>query len=365
MMLKKVLMVIPTNTSGGAERIFALLANYFVAQNIDVVYVNFDSSTSFYRLDERVLLKKMNLEFKGRTKLSKLLTAPFIEFKRFIYIRKLIKSFKPDLVIPFLEMAELLTIPNCLLQKVPFCVSVRNDFNQYFRYMKILARLTYRRAKVVVCQTESMKQTLLKSVKCNALVIPNPIDDSTYAPDPFVGNRRKVIINVGRLTAQKNQKLLISAFERVSKKYPDYELHIFGKGELLLELQDYVQSINLQDRVIFKGVEPNVLLKNRDVALFVMSSDFEGFPNTLVEAMANGIPSISTDFETRAARELLDEGRGGGLVPVGNKDLLEQEIIYALDNPAIVAKKAEKSLYVKDYLNSNKICERWFLEFSK
>lgn len=363
-MLKKILMIIPTNTPGGAERVFAQLANYFVAQGIEIVYVNFDSSSSFYDLDDKVCSKKMNLEFKGTTKLSKLIEAPIIEMKRFLYIRKLIKTFKPDIVIPFLEVAELLTIPNCLLQKVPFCVSVRNDFNQYFRYMKILAKLTYRKAKIVVCQTECMKKTLLKAVKCNAIVIPNPIDESTYAREPFEGIRRKVIINVGRLTAQKNQKLLIAAFGNVVKKYTDYELHIFGKGELLSELQDYVNSLGLHSKVLFKGVEPNVLLNNRDAALFVMSSDFEGFPNTLVEAMANGIPVISTDFDTNAAKELLDDGNGGGLVPVGNMDSLEKEIIYVLDNPDIAARRVRKSLYVREYLNSKRICNQWLQEIN-
>lgn len=358
-------MIIPTNTSGGAERVFAQLANYFVAQGIEVVYANFDSSSSFYDLDDKVCSQKMNLEFKGTTKFFKLIEAPFVEIKRFLYIRKLIRTFKPDMVIPFLEIAELLAIPNCILQKVPFCVSVRNDFNQYFRYMKILAKLTYRKAKIVVCQTDCMKKTLLKTVNCNAIVIPNPIDESTYAAELFEGNRRKVIINVGRLTAQKNQRLLISAFKDVAKKYPDYELHIYGKGELLPNLQQYVSNLNLQNHVFFKGVEANVLLKNRDVALFVMSSDFEGFPNTLVEAMANGIPVISTDFETKAARELLDGGNGGGLVAVGDKNALAQEIIYALTHPDIVAEKAKRSLFVRNELNSKKICEKWLQELNK
>ncbi|MDY6263413.1 MAG: glycosyltransferase [Fibrobacter sp.] len=352
-------MISPTNTCGGAERIFAQLANYFVSQSIEVVYVCFDSKSSFYKLEKNVVLKKMNLEFKSKVFFFKLMEAPIVEVKRFLYIRKLMKVFKPDLTIPFLEVAELLTIPNCLMQKIPFCVSIRNDYGRYRRYMKILARLTYRKAKVVVCQTKEIEHSLLKSVKCKTAVIPNPIDETTYAQEPFKGERRKVIINVGRLTAQKNQKLLISAFKNVVREYPDYELHIYGKGELLSTLQKYVNNQKLHNYVSFKNIEFNVLLNNRDVSLFVMSSDYEGFPNALVEAMANGIPVISTDFKSCAARELLDGGLCGGVVPIGDKDRLEKEIMYALSHPDVVAKKAEKGLYVRKELNSKKICKKW------
>lgn len=357
--LKKILIIGPTNGCGGAERVFTQLANYFVSQNVDVVYACFGSNSSFYKLDKNVVLKGMNLEFKSKVMFAKLFESPIVEFKRFLYIRKLIKTFKPDVTIPYLEVAELLTIPNCILQNVPFCVSVRNDYGKYRYYMKILARLTYHKAKVIVCQTKETERALLKSVKCRTVVIPNPIDETAYAQEPFKGERRKVVMNVGRLTAQKNQKLLISAFKKVVREYPDYELHIYGKGKLLPTLQKYVKKLNLQSNVFFKGVETDVLLNNRDVALFVMSSDFEGFPNALVEAMANGIPVISTDFESGAARELLNGGKGGGLVPVGDKDLLEREIIYALSHPDIVAKKAEESLFVRKDLNPKKICREW------
>lgn len=355
-------MIIPTNTSGGAERVMCQLANGFVKRGIKVIYANFDSTSSFYPLDEQIISVKMGLEFKSTQNIKKIFEAPIKETKRFFYIRNLIIEYKPDVVLPFLEMAEMLTIPNCLLKHVPFCVSLRNDYKAYFWYMKLLSKLTYKKAKLVVCQTEKVRRDLLATVSCKTTVIYNPIDKDAYDTSSLSKSRRKVIINVGRLTAQKNQKLLIDAFAKIARDFPDYELHIFGKGELKQELQDMIEFYDLSAQIKLMGVVPNVLKENRDVSLFVMSSNFEGFPNTLVEAMANGIPAISTDFNTGAARTLLKDGNCGWLVPVGGCDELASAMKEALSNKEIAEKKANQARCISADLATEKICDQWLMQ---
>lgn len=357
--IKRILLIIPTNTSGGAERVMCQLANEFSKKDIKVCLANFDSNSEFYPISEKVKWVKMGLEFKRKQKWRKIAEAPAIEIKRFLFIRKLIKEFKPDIVLPFLEMAELLTIPNCLTMNVPFCVSIRNDYSSYFYYMKLLSKYTYQKARLVVCQTEAVRQMLLKTVKCNTAVIENPLDEASYSSKPYTGSRRKVIINVGRLTPQKNQKMLIDVFHTISNEFPEYKLHIFGDGELRNELQLQIDQYGLQSRIVLKGIVPNALKENNDAALFVMSSDFEGFPNTLAEAMANGIPVISTDFNTNAARTLLKNGACGSLVPVGNENVLKTTIQHALLDWELTEQKAHRGLYVKEQLNAEKIAQVW------
>ena len=162
--INKILMIIPSNTSGGAERVMSQLANSFSNNGIKVKFVNFDNDSNFYHINELVDYTKLNLQFKSKTKFKKILEAPIIEVKRFFAIRKIIKDFKPDIVLPFLEMAELLTIPNCVSMKVPFCVSLRNDYDSYFVYMKILAKIFYSKSKLVFCQTEQVQRRLLESI---------------------------------------------------------------------------------------------------------------------------------------------------------------------------------------------------------
>jgi GalNAc-alpha-(1->4)-GalNAc-alpha-(1->3)-diNAcBac-PP-undecaprenol alpha-1,4-N-acetyl-D-galactosaminyltransferase len=356
------MMIIPQNTCGGAERVMCLLANRFVERKIQVTFVNFDSDSSFYPISERVNWVKMNLEFKAEKKLFKIIEAPLKELSRYVFLHRLIKKERPDIILPFCEMAEILTIPNCLLMHIPFCVSVRNDYNAYFNFMKLLSRLTYGKANLVVCQTESVRMDLLKAVICATTVIDNPLDKSAYSEEELKYPRRKVIINVGRLMPQKNQKILIRAFANIADEFPDYELHIFGKGDLQGELEQLILELGLEKRILLKGVVPDVLRENRDVALFVLSSNYEGFPNTLVEAMANGIPVISTDFGTGAARDILNGGEFGGLVAVGDERELTDSMRDALSSYYNTELKAKKAFYIKDRLDADYICDQWITQ---
>lgn len=363
-MIKKVLMVIPTNTAGGAERVLVQLADKFVEKNIEVMFVNFDSTSNFYSINKKVKYIKLNLPFKAKKKLIKILEAPYVEVKRYIKIRRIIREFNPDIVIPFLEMAEILTIPNCVSLNIPFCVSIRNDYSKYFNYMKIFSKLFYKKASLVVCQTEEVKRSITNIIKCNATVIPNPLDETTYCNE-ISTDKRNIIINVGRLTSQKNQTLLIKAFSKVANEIDDIELYIYGKGILKNQLQLLIDELGLSDKVFLKGTIINAIKENNDAKLFVMSSDYEGFPNTLVEAMANGIPVISTDFNTGAARELLKYGECGWLTEVGDIDKLALVIKEAILNEDIANKKAINGLYVREMLDANKIANEWLTKLKE
>lgn len=356
--IKSVLFVIPTNTSGGAERVVCQLANHMQACGINVTLLNFDLDTSFYSVSHNVNYIKMGLEFRSKLKFLKILESPIVELRRFLYLNRLIRKLRPDIVIPFLEMAEVLTVFNCLMLGTPFCISLRNDYGAYYGYMKLLARLTYGKATLVVCQTESIRRKLLTSVSCNAVVIPNPLDVSVYnvAVNPI---RNKRIINVGRLTSQKNQIMLVKAFALIANDFPDYGLDIYGDGELRQALQAEIRRLDMVGRIRLMGIEENVIRKHSNSAVFVMSSNYEGFPNTLVEAMANGIPVISTNFASKAAEELFSEGDCGWLVPVGDLNKMAETISYVLRNTEEAEMKALNSRYVIKRFRMDNILSLW------
>ena len=158
----------------------------------------------------------------------------------------------------------------------------------------------------------------------NTIVIPNPIDNNIL-PEPYTGERRKVIVGVGRLMKQKNFANLIKAFSMLDSQFNEYTLEIYGEGSLHQELDDLINRLNLSHRVKLMGAKQNVLQLIKDASLFVMSSDYEGYPNALAEAMAIGLPVICTDFYSGTARELIGE-KNGLLVPVGDSKAMAKAI---------------------------------------
>ena len=148
---------------------------------------------------------------------------------------------------------------------------------------------------------------------------------------------------------QKNQKLLINAFSDLAKDFPDYTLIIYGEGSLRNELENYIISKGLQSKVVLPGVKNNIQEYIKDASLFVLSSDYEGIPNALIEAMAIGLPCVSTDCSPGGARELIADGENGTIVECGNPQMLAKAM-------ELVLKDREKAQGMGT--NAKKICAR-------
>ena len=163
-------------------------------------------------------------------------------------------------------------------------------------------------------------------------VIHNPIDITTQG-DAAKGNLRGYfrIINVGSLKRQKNQALLIKAFAKLLE-HIDAELVIVGEGELRGELEKLIADLNLQHYVTLTGFKKDVAAEYVQSDLFVLSSDYEGFGNVIVEAMSAGVTVVSTDCQS-GPREILAEGKYGRLVPVGDADALAKAMLESLQQP--------------------------------
>ena len=119
---------------------------------------------------------------------------------------------------------------------------------------------------------------------------------------------------------------MIEAFDEIFEDYPEYKLKIYGAGPLESELKKYSQSLRSRENIEFLGVKKKVMFDVSKTEIFVLSSDYEGFPNVLIEAMASYMPVVSSDFSTGVARELIDNGRNGYIFQVGDK----AELIEAL-----------------------------------
>ena len=193
-------------------------------------------------------------------------------------------------------------------------------------------------------------------------IIANPIcaeNLKTYA-----GIRSKRFVVVGRLEPQKNHRLLLEAYAEIASENKDYDLYLYGKGGLEEELKVLSNQLGIADRVHFEGFCKDVHEKIADAAAYVLSSDYEGISNSLLEAMAMGLPVISTDCPLGGSRMLIEHKKNGLLVHVGNKEALGEAMRYVIANPEETCRMGEEAQKVKERFSIQAIADAW-LEYMK
>ena len=158
---------------------------------------------------------------------------------------------------------------------------------------------------------------------------------------------------------QKNQALLIKAFSKVVKDYPFYKLQILGDGPLLTELEQIAKDCGIYQNVDFLGYVEDVSPFIKDASLFVLSSDFEGMPNALMESMALGLPCISTDCSGGGARFLIENNINGVIVPQKDVDILASAMLHVLKDKTFASRIGLEANKICNKLNPNRIYSKW------
>lgn len=283
-------------------------------------------------------------------------------------LRKYIKHEGPDIVLTMSVPLCLYTVPALLGLGVKHVISERNDPAHFAgkTITKLLARTLMRIADGYVFQTSQAQQFYGGSIAKKSVIIHNPL---LKIPNEILETkyeeRRKEIVTVGRLNKQKNQQLLIEAFASLNKDISDYTLIIYGEGPERDNLQKIIDEKELQQRVFLPGSTNDILCKIKDATMFVLSSDFEGMPNALMEAMSLGIPCISTDCPCGGPRELIRLEENGILVPVNDKDALVCAMKKLLENVELREKIGNNALMINNTHSSERICSQWLEYFNK
>lgn len=243
-----------------------------------------------------------------------------------------------------------------LLVKTVFCernTPIRPDIPA--NIIRLRDRST-RRCGAAVFQTED-ERDYYTWLRCPTNLIPNPLKEGL--PEPFTGQRRKEIVNFCRLNKQKNIPLLIRAFELLLRDHPDYTLRIYGRGEEKERLMALAKQKGLERSVFLEDFAPDVHQQIRDAAMFVCSSDFEGLSNSMLEAMAMGLPCVCTDCQGGGARMMIRHGENGLLSPIGDANALYEAMKKLADDPALAARLGSEAARVRRELSIEKIADRW------
>lgn len=235
--------------------------------------------------------------------------------------------------------------------------SERNDPSlEYGTFTKMLRWYVLKKVDGVVFQTENAKRYFNNKIKLKSRVIHNPvyINKNEYNYPIEFDNR---IVNVGRLNSQKNQKLLIEAFGTISEIFPEYHLEIYGDGPLRNTLQKKIECEGLENKVKLMGAHKDVINKICGARLFVLSSSYEGMPNALLESMAIGLPSISSDCPCGGPREVINDGINGYLFKVNSISSLVDVLKKALKtDPTAISENAKN---ICETHSANMIFSKW------
>ncbi|MBQ4131505.1 MAG: glycosyltransferase family 4 protein [Clostridia bacterium] len=331
---------------GGAERVVSELANSFVEQGHDVSIIVMKASECVYPLKAQVKLVDLSAKDKGI-------------FSRVRALRQCIKKNRYDVVISFLTSTNIETLLAMVGLGIPTVISERN--NPYIlpegKIYRFLRSVTYPLAKGYVFQTPDAQAFFSKRIQKKSVVIMNPINPQL--PAVYSGEREKRVVNVGRLVPQKNHRMFIDAFREFSKSHPDYIAEIYGEGPLEKELLDYIRSSGMETKVFLRGFCKDVLSEIASSAMFVMSSDYEGMSNALIEAVGMGIPCISTDHPIGGARLTIQDGVSGFLVPVGDTYKLTEKMSNIADDPELASKFSKQGVLLRNKLSIKEIAKSW------
>jgi len=337
--------VIGTLGQGGAERVMSNLANYLVRQNHEITIITLFRREPSYWLDPRVtVINGLDIS---------------IKLNAIRLLRQQIKKTTPDIVLSFMTHINILTIVAMWGLDIPVVVSERSDPKEHpSQYMRrFLRRILYPWPKGFVFQTKNAQEYFPSNIVKRSIVIPNPIyfDRKEKTKDQF---REDVIVTVGRLTKAKNHRMLIRAFGEIHKRFPTYVLKIFGEGDLREELKEYVSLLDLDGPVRLMGSSNTIIKEIDKCKIFVLSSDYEGMPNALIEALAVGLPSISTNCLSGGPEFLLSNGRGI-LVPVGDEQALTEAISYLIQHPQERELMGEQAMSIFELLNPRIVFRDW------
>lgn len=354
----KILFVAENLLSGGRETRFIDLANELSKKNFDVSLLLYGN---VFQVEEKLheSIKVIHKVVDSNTK-NWVQRNIFYRLKCLSLINEILKDSDYEVVLSFDDMVNINLLLSRYARKKKVVISERGDPNYNKKYLKIIKRILFKKAEGVVFQTEGARDFFKQSSLKMTTVIPNPIPHSDYGKYIFKGKREKVIVSVARLWLyQKRQDVLLKGFKLFSEEFPEYSLVLYGDGPDWAKIIELIEKLELEEKVVLAGKKNDILYRIRDASFFVLTSDFEGIPNALIEAMTVGLPVISTDCSPGGARFLIDNKANGLLIERNNPWELYSAMKYFALNPSHAGQMGEEATSVVKRFDREQIYNQW------
>jgi glycosyltransferase involved in cell wall biosynthesis len=369
--MMRLLFYINSLGGGGAERVTANLANHWAAMGWEITIVTLaPRNLDFYELHPAV--KRIALKLAGGS--HNVLAGLWQNLHRVRALRRELRQAQPDIALALMSAGNvILALAAWGLPNVRAIGSERTFPPQVplSALWETLRRNAYGLLAGVVALTGESADWLKAETHARQVrIIPNTVPWPLYAQAPGIPSvtppitQQKLLLAVGRLSAEKNYEVLIDVFSQLVQRRPDWDLVILGEGPERQALQSQVRAAKLVGRVHLPGFAGNVGEWYERADLYVMSSRFEGFPNTLVEAMAHGLPAVSFDCDT-GPRDIIRHEIDGLLVRPGDVAGLHVALDRLMGNAALRTRLAMRAMEVRERFSMEKIAGMWEALFAE
>ncbi|MBP1762977.1 MAG: glycosyl transferase, group 1 [Firmicutes bacterium] len=348
-----------TLQQGGAERVISSLANDFVKRGAEVSILVVDEKPSLYSLDARIHFINLSANAHSKT----LFAAIKNNLRRISLTCEVFKGSRPDIVVCFgiNNLAFALAAKRCLPIKI-----VGSERSNPFRseesfFWKTMKKLLSPYADGYIFSTEGAKSYYPAKTRNKSAVIPNGIFADTMpetVPEPRK-RRPRTICATGRLEAVKGFDTLINAFARFHESFPDHTLHIYGEGGQQVVLEKLIREKGLEKHAFLEGYAVDVPAALCRHTMFAFASRHEGMPNSMIEALACGLPCVATDCDFGPS-ELIRDGQNGLLVPVDDVAAMADAMKRIASDELLAKKLSQNALKIRETHSMEKISKRFY-----
>lgn len=346
----KVLFVIDNMQAGGMQKIVTFLANGMTERGFSVSVCSYASEQRHFKMNDDVIYYPGTAYTGGHY---------MRHIRKIKEVKKIIRKDNPDVVICFNSIPTMIAIIATRNMNIPVIYCERGDPYQLTNFISKAKNYLAQKADWFVFQTIQAKEYFSTRVQQKSTVIPNPVTITSTEQIPY-DERVNEIAFVARFDIhQKRQDLMVDAFEIIHKRVPEIRLCFYGDGDDFETICDMVEKKGLSEYVHFAGMVSNVIDSIKASKLFILSSDFEGIPNALIEAMSAGVPCVSTDCSPGGAKLLVENKVNGLLVPCGDAEAIANAAIYMLEHEEEAQYMGKKAQGICEEYSPDKILSIW------